>query len=720
MFALLAVGAVAALASLLVAYRISLDPPALHPREVEFSVAKAEVLIDTPVSQVGDLRQNFYLPLTPEIAVTDALYAKSDGVLQAAAAAAGIPGQEVSASGPFTLLLNRTNVVAKGPPTSPNINKNYRLLVDVDGANPMITLYGQAPTTRTAIAIVSTVRDMLIQEVAHQEKIFPLPAAVRVVLRPLGPVTGGAVDPGARVQLMLFVFCLVTIVGCALVLSIHRRSGPAHRATLAELDQIGDESSASDDWPHTKRLLPWLMAVFLGMIFLVPIDQMTLPVHLPLASNPDRVLLILIAAVWFAALLLAKAPERPRIRFTGIHFAVFAFVTVAFLSVTVNGLNLATYQEVGGTLKKILLLATFVIFFIIASSVVRPREVPRFMTLMVVLGVVVAFSAILESKMHFNIFYSLWPNVFPTNLPAQLDQLDNIGRLTVDGPTSEPLELAALLAMVIPFAIIGALDARTRKHRILYILSATILLAGSIATERKTSVVCPVIGLLVLTAYRPRAMIRAVLISAVPLFIAVHLLAPGQIGSVLAELLPSHATTVTTTTDRVARYDAVRPDVMSHLLLGRGFQSYDPVKYRILDNEYLGLLIGVGVIGLAIYLSIFIGLLRIAHPTIRGPDPRRAATALPIMAALVIAMVANALFDVLSFPHVSYLFFFVAAMMLSLRERSPEASPAAVAQPPAQRPRPQNQSLPRARSGVHERAGWEPVRGASRKEPAYL
>jgi polysaccharide biosynthesis protein PslJ len=262
--------------------------------------------------------------------------------------------------------------------------------------------------------------------------------------------------------------------------------------------------------------------------------------------------------------------------------------------------------------------------------------------------------------------------VVPTNLPLELDQLDNIGRLTVDGPTSEPLELAALLAMVIPFAVIGAADATTRRRRVMYIVAATILLAGSIATQRKTSVVASLVGLLVLVAYRPR-LIRALLVAAVPVFAVVHFIAPGQIGSLLAQLLPGHATTVTTTTDRVARYDAVRPDVMSHFLFGRGYQSYDPLKYRILDNEYLGLLIGVGVIGLAVYLAIFSGLIKVAHPTIRGPDRSRAAAGLPLMAALAVVIVSNALFDVLSFPHVSYLFFFIAAMLLVLRQRSPEA-----------------------------------------------
>jgi O-antigen ligase len=193
--------------------------------------------------------------------------------------------------------------------------------------------------------------------------------------------------------------------------------------------------------------------------------------------------------------------------------------------------------------------------------------------------------------------------------------------------------------------------------------------------------VAPGIGFLVLTAYRPRRMLRALAVSIVPLFIAVHLIAPGQIGSVLNELLPGHINTVSTTTVRTARYDAVRPDIMSHLWLGRGFQSYDPMKYRILDNEYLGLLIGVGIIGTLVYLAIFGSMLRVAHPMVRAPDPVRRRFALPAIAGMIVVLVSNALFDVLSFPHVSYLFFFLGAMLVAARGRSPDAPPVAAGAP---------------------------------------
>ncbi|MGZ4297057.1 MAG: O-antigen ligase family protein [Solirubrobacteraceae bacterium] len=668
---------VAALAAVYSSYRISVTPPSVHARTVQFSAAFAQVEVDTPVSELIDRRQDMYLPLTKNVAVTEALYLQSAGVTQAAARAAGIPGQKVEASGPFTLLLNLNKPAAVGPPLPPDprVNPNYRLLVDVNGAQPMISIYAQAPTTEAAVAMVNTARRVLFQHVAEVEKGFHVPREVRVVLRPLGPAVGGVVEPGATTKLMLLAFIVVFVLGLAMMHWLeHRKANKARIASeLAELDPIEDAPAHSDDWPHTTRILPWLVAIFLATIFLVPIDAMSVPLHLGAEGNPDRVLLLLTLGLWIPVLLIGSRKVRPRVRFTRIHLWVLVFLGLCFLSVALNGNTLAIYTEVSPTVKKLLLMVSFVMFFVLASSIIRPREVPKLVGFMVILGVIVAVATIIESKTRYNPFYSLWEKVAPVKLPLEIDQLDDIGRLTVDGPTSEPLELAALLAVVFPFAVVGALDAKTRASRWRYIIASTILLAGALATARKTSVVAPGIGLLVLMAYRPRQMLRAAAISIVPLFIAVHLISPGQIGSVVTELLPGHINTVSTTTVRTARYDAVRPDILSHLWLGRGFQSYDPMKYRVLDNEYLGLLIGVGIVGTLIYLAIFGSMLRVAHPMVRAPDPARARFALPAVAGIVVVLVSNALFDVLSFPHVSYLFFFLGAMLVAARGRSPDA-----------------------------------------------
>ena len=73
----------------------------------------------------------------------------------------------------------------------------------------------------------------------------------------------------------------------------------------------------------------------------------------------------------------------------------------------------------------------------------------------------------------------------------------------------------------------------------------------------------------------------------------VQALSPGALNGVLGQL-DSSRLGVNTVSDRKADYDAIRPDVLSHLVIGRGYGSYEPSTYRILDMELLRQLIEGG------------------------------------------------------------------------------------------------------------------------------
>ena len=729
---------IAALAAVLAAYSPSLSRPGLHARGLSLAAAKAKVLVYTsavdsaPVSVGPGTPSDTYL--AAQLAVQYDLYLQTDEATSAIGRAVGLHDQSVAASGPFTLLLGNGSIARPRPADPQRINHAYRLLLDVDGATPVLTIYSQAPTTHSAIALVDAARALLIRHVGGEETTKALAQGEAAVVRPLGPTTGGLVDPGVQWQLMAFVFMLVLALGASLMharalrrrralterfvsalpgeigdrLAAERLSGdragglsagvetferPGDRSTaspslatldrlddrslanpgLETLDRLDDQSLASDDWPHTTRLLPWVLAGFMAMLFLVPFQS----IELPMGANLDRPLLVALLLLWISTLALLSGAARPRVKLTPVHFAALGFFALCCIGVALNAGALTNMDELGLAAKKLGLLLSYILFFIVVASVVRPREVPRYVALMVGLGVVLAVATIVEYRTHYNVFYALWGKILPVTIPSELDVPDSIGRLTVLGPTDQPLELAALLAMVLPFALMGAIEAATRRRKVLYAIAVGLLLAGGVATSRKTSLVAPAAGILLLAVYRPRTVIRSLLALGLVLGVLVHVTSPGALGSVFEQLEPGHVNTVATTTDRVARYDAVRPDVLSHLLIGRGYGSYDPHKYRILDSEYLGVLIAVGLLGLVGYLAILLTMMRLAHLTIRGPDPRRSALALASLASVGVILVSSALFDVFSFPHVPYLLFFIGGMIVALRNPSPAVAPAA-------------------------------------------
>jgi hypothetical protein len=674
--------ALAALAALLSAYSPSLDAPGLHARKLGVGAAHTQLLIDTPHSVLldGTAASRYDIEEASNVARSYIVYLHSYGVAAELGRSAGLHGGSVSVAGPFTLLLNLRNFAPEGPslPEPRTVSGTYRVLLDVDGHNPILNIYTQTPNARSAIALAEATRTLLLGRVAAMHAADPGRAGREVVLRPLGPAVGGEIGGGADWQLMIFVFALVLALGASLMCARSRR--PARRRAEQDaaerLDRLDRPARTLDEWPHTKRVLPWALAVFVGMLFLVPFDAIKLPLHLPLDSTLDRPMVVALVLLWVSSLAVLSGNARPRVKLTRVHAALIGFFAICCLSLAFNGHALTDMSEVSLVVKKLALLASFIVFFFVAASVLRPREVPKFIALMVGLGVIVAIGTVVEYRFQFNPFYEFWGKIFSVQSPGTLDVHDEIGRLTVFGPTSEPLELAAMLAMVVPFALIGTIDAPTRKGRILYMVAMALLIAGGLATSRKTSVVAPAAAMLLLAVYRPRVVGRALLGFGLVLAVLVHFTSPGAIGKVLTQFEPSKLSGSLTTTERTARYDAVRPDVVSHVLLGRGYESYDPHKYRILDSEYLGILIGVGVIGLLGYLAIFGAMMSAAQRTIRGPDPRRASAALAAFASVGVIAVASALFDVLSFPHVPYLLFFVAAMIVVLREPSPRLEPA--------------------------------------------
>ena len=334
------------------------------------------------------------------------------------------------------------------------------------------------------------------------------------VIRPLGATTGGVVDPGATEQLMGIAFAVVFLLGGGLLIFLQGRSQRRGRPRPLVAAPPGELDDDTDVWPHTRRFLPWSMAVFMGIIFLVPIDAILASngsSGMPLSPTIDRILLVAIAIGWLLSLGRPKSSvARPRLRFTRIHAVLIVFIGIAFLSVGVNGQYLTISQELMPAIKKLLVLVTFGTFFVFAASAIRPAEVRPLLKLMVVLGVICSLGTLVERQTHWNMFYAFWTTFHvPLTKPPEMDVYDDIGRLGVVGPTSQPLELATLLSLVLPPAIIFAIESKVRRQRIMWLLAVGLVLAGAVATSRKTSVVAPLAGLIVLIIYRPRIMLRA-------------------------------------------------------------------------------------------------------------------------------------------------------------------------------------------------------------------
>lgn len=426
----------------------------------------------------------------------------------------------------------------------------------------------------------------------------------------------------------------------------------------------------TDVWPNTSRLLPWGLAAFLAMIWLVPFDAVSLPIPLPLDGKMDRPFVLVLLLLWFVAALVLRGPGRPVVRFTGVHVAIIVFFLAAVVGALLNLDALMHVSESNLFMKKLALLVSYMMVFGIVASSVRAREVERYVRLMLRLAVVAAIGTIWEYRFLYNPFYEFAQKIpfFSVTLPPDLYGRDSIGRLSVYGPAGHPLETATLLSMALPFAIVRALDEDApRDQRIKSGLMAAVILAGAMATGRKTSVVAPAMAIFLIFAYRPHQMLRVAFPMIIGFGAAVHTLAPRVIGSLFYQLQPSNLTGSLSTQDRASDFDGVMPDVTKHLVFGRGYGTYDPHKYRVLDDEYLGLLINTGVVGIVCYVGMLLTALVAAHRLTRASSTARSQFGLGAAAAVLVVGVSTGLFDLMSFAHIPYMLMFLCGLIVASR-----------------------------------------------------
>ena len=630
--AILAVSAIAgALAAGLTTGVLNLFPPGLKTTDLHVAVASRHVFVDTAEPSV--LHRGAY-PVSGLIRHAELLgqVMIGDPLVERTAARAHVPADRIGAGARVTADVQAALTEPGDEQRANDIwraAQPYQLQVQSRQTGPVLDIYTVAPSEGEARRLVDASVAELGRYLTESADAEGLAAKYRVRLRPMGPARGASLDGGMPQAIGVVSFALFSgLVYAGLTLLLKRRRGRPQRR------HVRRELRSDDDWPHTTRLMPWSFAAFLAVLWLIPFNDIELTVQMPIDLKFDRLVLPFVAAAWALALMVGGRVA-PRLRWTWIHTAVATFVVVAFISVIFNARELTRTLELEGAVKALPLLVAYVSVFVIASTAVRPTEVRAFLQYTLVLAVLCALGIIWEYRLKQNLFYT-WsdlalPGIFSVE-SLDAGAIDDIGRRLVRGPAALPLEAVAMLALALPIALVSLIQAHQWRHRILYGLAACILLAAAFATFRKSALLAPVSVIATVAYFRRRELLRLSPLALV-LIVLVHVLAPGALGKTGMQFDPSRLG-VTTVSDRASDYDAVRPDVWTHFLFGRGWGSYDHVTYRTLDSEFLHRGIEMGMFGLLAYvfmpLAVIIGARRLIadrHPEWSPPALMGAAAA---------------------------------------------------------------------------------------------
>jgi hypothetical protein len=259
--------------SVLTAYKVSLLPPALHPRAMGMAAASTHVLVDAPHSVLlSPAVDGDQLDQMSQSALLLGNVMASLPVREYIARRAGIPTAALQMTSPITPQYPRP--IADDPQNQRRTtdlfrsNDQYRINIKANPTVPILDIYTEASSVKMATALadaaVGGLRDYL-NSVADSERVT---AGHDVRLNQLGSAQAGQVTGGVNVEVAVLSFLFVFALSCAASLALARVARgwrESQRAAngaldLQPVDPGGDELRLADfdervfaRWPDEAR-----------------------------------------------------------------------------------------------------------------------------------------------------------------------------------------------------------------------------------------------------------------------------------------------------------------------------------------------------------------------------------------------------------------------------------------------------------------------------------
>lgn len=331
-----------------------------------------------------------------------------------------------------------------------------------------------------------------------------------------------------------------------------------------------------------------------------------------------------------------------------IRWAVLAFMVSALASYAVGFLRGLTTMEVNSADR------TMLFFCTVAGVVLTAADgVPNWLRLRAVLKVlvccasVVALIAIVQYVFVIDVTqYMVIPGLEPKGWTIGFEARG--GGIRVASTTTHYIELAAFLALVLPFAVHFACFSHRRGRRQLALASTAVIAGGLAATISRTGILA--VGLMVLVVFpvwswRQRYNIAAI----AAVFAGAAAVASPDLVRTLLRLFDDPSSNPAFTV-RAERYPMAFEYVAQRPWLGRGTGTWVLPQYTVLDNQWLDTLITNGVIGVAALAGLHITGIVLAVTALRRSkvaEVRHLCAAL--ISTQVIGLAVAGTFDSLSF-----------------------------------------------------------------------
>lgn len=400
------------------------------------------------------------------------------------------------------------------------------------------------------------------------------------------------------------------------------------------------------------------LTAFLVALIVIPSDLIFGP--LGSAGTPGEVIGMGLFAAWLTA---SVGHLGRRGRTEPIRIFAWLFVGAVLISYVAANSRAMFSAEARAADAGLLLVCSWMGVLLMAMDRIPTRErLDVLLRRLVMLAGALATLGLLQfvTKMPFTNYLQV-PGLATNQSLVSLYGRDGLTRPA--GTAVHPIEFGAVLTMVLPIALHYAMaDAHRRPlHRWYPVLAIGFAVPISIS---RSAVLSVLVALCFVLPTWSRAARRHAYVAILALSGAVYVTVPGLLGTItnLFTGIQSDSSAQSRTGSFSLAYDFISRAP----IFGRGFLTFLPA-YRILDDQYLGLLIETGIVGLLTFLGLLvsgvIGGLRVR----RTANPIDSQLGVSLAASAASALASFALFDAFSFPMAASLIFLILGCIGALR-----------------------------------------------------
>ena len=391
-----------------------------------------------------------------------------------------------------------------------------------------------------------------------------------------------------------------------------------------------------------------VLSIYLFLLLAIPSDRGIAALGAAGSVSSLFALLMLLWWVWHNVWQLK--PNKFR-RMQPVRFMMFVFICCVLVSYVMAALRTLPFIDGNASNMNLINIASFAGVLLVTSDGISDRD--RFLVLLRRVSFFGGCYALLGLVQFFTGANLVDSISIPGLSSGGTGGVDTRGGFVRPESTARhALEYAAVLSMILPIALTLAIRETKRAVLSRWFPVAAIFMAAFLSVTR-SALLGIVAVLIVLVPTWDRKVRRAAIWAGIAGGVVMYLLVPGLSGTIVGMFSGSDPS-VDSRTDSfavVGGYLNVAP------LFGRGLGTMSP-DYRIFDNQYIGLLIEIGIIGLVAFLGLIATAMMTTFMRRRGSDPLIGALGPALCGAVLAGALLCAFFDSFHFPQsVGMLFF---------------------------------------------------------------